>query len=71
MVRLEELGQLEKFNDLIGTRTQDLPACSIANQPSTLPVPHEQINKSFIIYASNQRRLSIHTLKLLSRTIYM
>jgi hypothetical protein len=27
-VRLEGLGQLKKYNDLIGTRTRDLPACS-------------------------------------------
>jgi hypothetical protein len=37
-VRLEELGQLKKKkpNDLIGTRTRDLPACSIVPQPTTL-----------------------------------
>jgi hypothetical protein len=33
MVRLEGLDKLEKFNDLIGTRTRDLPACSISLQP--------------------------------------
>jgi hypothetical protein len=36
-VRLEGLGQLKKFNELIGTRTRDLPACSIAPQLTTLP----------------------------------
>jgi hypothetical protein len=36
MVRLEGLGKLKKFNDIIGTRTQDLPASSIAPQPSAL-----------------------------------
>jgi hypothetical protein len=35
-VRLEELGQLKKIH-LIGTRTCDLPACSIVPQPTTLP----------------------------------
>jgi hypothetical protein len=35
-VRLEGLGQWENFNDLIGNRTRDLPACSIAPQPTTL-----------------------------------
>jgi hypothetical protein len=35
-VRLEELGQLKKSH-LIGTRTRDLPACSIVPQPTTLP----------------------------------
>jgi hypothetical protein len=37
IVRLEELGELEKSNDLIGTRSRDLPACSIVPQPTTLP----------------------------------
>jgi hypothetical protein len=36
-VRLEGLGQLNKFNDLIGNRTRDLPACNIIPQPTTLP----------------------------------
>jgi hypothetical protein len=36
-VRLEGLGQLKKSNDLIGIWTRDLPACSIAPQPTTLP----------------------------------
>jgi hypothetical protein len=35
-VRLEEIGQLKKFNDLIGNRTGDLPACSIVPQRTTL-----------------------------------
>jgi hypothetical protein len=35
-VRLPGLGQLKKCNGLIGTRTPDLPACSIAPQPTTL-----------------------------------
>jgi hypothetical protein len=29
MVRLEGLGKLEEISYLIGTRTRDLPACSI------------------------------------------
>jgi hypothetical protein len=36
-VRLEGLGKLKTSNDLIGTRSRDLPACSIAPQPATLP----------------------------------
>jgi hypothetical protein len=35
-MRLEELGQLKKIH-LIGTRTRDLPACSVVPQPTTLP----------------------------------
>jgi hypothetical protein len=37
MVRLEGLGQLKKFNDLIENRTRDLPACSVVPQRTTLP----------------------------------
>jgi hypothetical protein len=36
MVRLDGLGQLKKIH-LIGTRTRDLPVCSIVPQPTTLP----------------------------------
>jgi hypothetical protein len=36
MMRLEELGKLKKLNNLIGTRTSDLPAFGIAPQPTTL-----------------------------------
>jgi hypothetical protein len=36
MVRLEVLGALKEMNDPIGSRTRDLPACSIAPQPSML-----------------------------------
>jgi hypothetical protein len=34
--RITEIGR-KKSNYLIGTRTRDLPACSIAPQPSTVP----------------------------------
>jgi hypothetical protein len=37
IVRLEEVGQLKKFSDLIGTRSPYLPACSIVPEPTTLP----------------------------------
>jgi hypothetical protein len=36
-VRLEDLGTSKIVNNLIGTRTRDLPSCSIVLQPSTLP----------------------------------
>jgi hypothetical protein len=36
IVRLEGLGKLKTYNDLIGNQTRDLPACSIVPQPSTL-----------------------------------
>jgi hypothetical protein len=34
---LVEFGKLKNCNDLIGNRTRDLPACSVAPQPTTLP----------------------------------
>jgi hypothetical protein len=37
-----QIRSIEKSNDLIGTRTCDLPACSIVSQPTTLPgAPNE------------------------------
>jgi hypothetical protein len=36
-VRLEGLGKLKNFNDLIGTRARDLPDVNIVPQPTTLP----------------------------------
>jgi hypothetical protein len=36
-VRLEELGKLKETNDLMGTRTRDLPANSIVPQLTMLP----------------------------------
>jgi hypothetical protein len=38
-VRLEWLDKLKKVSGLIGTRTRDLPACSIVPQPNTLRRP--------------------------------
>jgi hypothetical protein len=35
--RLEGLGKLKKFSDLIGIETCSLPACSIMPHPTTLP----------------------------------
>jgi hypothetical protein len=37
IVRLQGLGKLKKFNDLIGNRTRDLPAYTIIPQTTTLP----------------------------------
>jgi hypothetical protein len=36
LVRLDGLGKLKTFNNLIWTRTSDLWACSIVPQPNTL-----------------------------------
>jgi hypothetical protein len=43
-VQLEELVKVKKFNYLIGPQTHDLPACSIAPQPSMLTAcPNNEI----------------------------
>jgi hypothetical protein len=45
-VRLEGLGKFKEFSEHMGTRTRDLPTCSMAAQPSTLPrAPN--INRSY------------------------
>jgi hypothetical protein len=49
ILRLQALGQLKKCNDLIGTRTQDLPVCSVLLQPTTLP--RSPICPAFALYA--------------------
>jgi hypothetical protein len=36
-VKLEGLNKLKKLFDLIGSRTLDLPDCSIVPQPTMLP----------------------------------
>jgi hypothetical protein len=46
LVRLEALGKLKTVNDLIGSRTRDLPACSIVPQPTTLPRDLSNVNQS-------------------------
>jgi hypothetical protein len=37
VLRTMWIRSIEKFNDLIGNPTRDLPACSIVPQPTTLP----------------------------------
>jgi hypothetical protein len=46
MVRLEGLGKLKIFNDLIGTRTDDLPVCSEHLNQLRYSVPHGQESKT-------------------------
>jgi hypothetical protein len=38
-MRLKGLAKLTKFNYLVGSRTSDLPACSIVPQPLRYCVP--------------------------------
>jgi hypothetical protein len=40
---------IEKYNDLIGIQTRDLPACSIVPQPTTLPRAPAIITFSFVV----------------------
>jgi hypothetical protein len=48
IARLEGLGQLKKIH-FIGTRTRNLPACSIVPQPTKLPrAPHSYKNRRLI-----------------------
>jgi hypothetical protein len=50
-VRLEGLGKMKKFTSS-GTRTGDLPACSIVPQPATLPLALLFITLSGILQMS-------------------
>jgi hypothetical protein len=47
---------IEKYNDLIGNRTVDLPVCSVVPQPSTLPRVPSLVgaSKSFAFACSGQ-----------------
>jgi hypothetical protein len=46
MVRLDGLGKMKEFNDLIGTRTRDLPACSTVPQQTMLQrAPQNKVEK--------------------------
>jgi hypothetical protein len=41
----EGLSTLKKYNDIIGNRTRELPACSIVPQSTTLPrAPGVEVN---------------------------
>jgi hypothetical protein len=52
IVRLDELGQLKKIH-IIGTRTRDLPACSIVPQPTTVPrAPTSKISVNYNCYVA-------------------
>jgi hypothetical protein len=45
MLGLQDLSKLKKLNDLVGTQTRDLLACSIAPQPNMLHTTKREINK--------------------------
>jgi hypothetical protein len=53
---LKRLSKLKKFNDLIGTQTQDPLGCSIEEQPSMLPCSPKVLVKYlfFVVHQSNQ-----------------
>jgi hypothetical protein len=56
IVRLEGLGKLKKKIHLIGTRTRDLPACTIVPQPTTLPRAPSYMN--ILIHLINTEKRS-------------
>jgi hypothetical protein len=67
IVRLEWLGPLIKIH-LIGTRTPDLPVCSIVPQPTTLP--HAPSYASFCVFCQNKEsRLKIISINLTTETV--
>jgi hypothetical protein len=53
IVRPEGLGKSEKKIHLIGTRSRDLPVCSIVSQPLRYRVPHIR-NNSYKNYKRNE-----------------
>jgi hypothetical protein len=55
-VRLEGLGQLKKIH-LIGTRTRDLPVCSIVPQPTTLPRAPQKLKANLILVFIGTKQL--------------
>jgi hypothetical protein len=74
-VRLEGLGKFKKSNDLIGTRTRDLPACSIVSQPTTLPMYYLKRNwaetgESICIELTVKLKLKLNIIKI-KITIYI
>jgi hypothetical protein len=58
IMRLEWLGKLKKSNDLIVTRTRELPACSIVPQLTTLPLVTCLIN--IFIVVSNTLNIPVN-----------
>jgi hypothetical protein len=44
-MRLEGLGLLKKFNDLVGNRTRDLPSSSIVPQPTVLSLEMREVEQ--------------------------
>jgi hypothetical protein len=53
MVLLEGVGTLKKFNNLIGTQTHDLPACSIETKYILLG-RHQSAGQTHDIKAANR-----------------
>jgi hypothetical protein len=62
MVLLEGLGTLKKFNNLIWTRTHDLPACSIETKYNLLG-RHQNAGQSHDIKTANGYFESVAELK--------
>jgi hypothetical protein len=56
MAQLEELRKLKNSNHLIGTRTLNLPACSIVPQPSRLLHAQAKNRKQHNLYAHSTKK---------------
>jgi hypothetical protein len=61
LVLLEGLGKLKKSIHIIGTRTPDLPACSILPQPTTLPHAPNYIDNLSAVITEDISRLCKQT----------
>jgi hypothetical protein len=57
IVRLERLIEKKKNNHPIGTRTRDIPACSIMPQPTTLPRASSRTQEHVNVYIHSPIRL--------------
>jgi hypothetical protein len=51
---------MEKYNDLIGNRTRDLPACSVVPRPTTLPLAPYFILRSLILILYPSEVSNVH-----------
>jgi hypothetical protein len=56
IMRLEGFGQLKEIH-LIGTRTRDLPDCSIGPQPTTLPRAQHEMDTNLYFNANSDFRI--------------
>jgi hypothetical protein len=76
-VRPEGLGKLKRFINFIGSRTRDLPDCSVVPQPLRYRVPHtdESVARTYKLSAGAKRLVALtpsrHTDQHLTAPRYM